>query len=246
MSTDKDWEAWGKENPYYGVISQDKFLGKVLTKTARQEFYRSGEGDIDYIFSHIHKIRPSKAKFRLAVDYGCGVGRLTLPLSKYARRVIGYDISPSMIESARTANAANKTVDFKVIEKSFSNLPDSFDFLNSYIVFQHIPPQIGMKILKQLFGRLEAGGYFSLQLTFGYDRSLLGKTLLYLRERFLPIRYIANLARGRKYNTPNMRMHSYDLNEFNELLFKSNIKEYSTVLTNHGGYWGVFIFGKKD
>lgn len=246
MSTDKDWEKWGTTNPYYGVLSQKKFLGKRLPTETLNEFYRSGESDIDYIFSNLNKIGLAHKKFRLAVDYGCGVGRLTIPIAKRAKKTVGYDVSPAMIETAQTAASKHKNVEFKVVDADMKNLPDSFDYLNSYIVFQHIPPASGMNILDNLFGKLEHGGVFALQLTFGYDRSLVGRALLYLRERVALVRYAANLLRKRPMKTPNMRMHSYDLNEVNELLYRHGVREYGSVLTNHGGYWGVFLFGVKS
>ena len=41
---------------------------------------------------------------RAALDYGCGVGRLTLPLAERCEHVYGVDVSPSMLrEAARNA-----------------------------------------------------------------------------------------------------------------------------------------------
>ena len=42
MTTDSAWEAWGKQDPYYGVITDPKFRKSALTNEAKQEFFEPG------------------------------------------------------------------------------------------------------------------------------------------------------------------------------------------------------------
>ena len=56
MSTDKDWEKWGSDNPYYGVLSDSKFLGSALDEKMEQEFFEAGRGDIDQLMSRVHAL----------------------------------------------------------------------------------------------------------------------------------------------------------------------------------------------
>ncbi|MDA1036163.1 MAG: class I SAM-dependent methyltransferase [Chloroflexi bacterium] len=76
----------------------------------------------------------------VAVDFGCGAGRITLPLARHFDQVTGLDVSPEMADLARTylAGAPNASID--VIEGESIPLPDnSVDFLWSWAVFQHLP-----------------------------------------------------------------------------------------------------------
>src|SRR5690348_8945065 len=76
-----------------------------------------------------------------AVDFGCGVGRLTRHLAGTFRSVSGIDISEEMIARARSLNPslnnvaffANPHPDLRIIADA------SCDFLCSIFVLQHMP-----------------------------------------------------------------------------------------------------------
>jgi trans-aconitate methyltransferase len=81
----------------------------------------------------------------VALDYGCGVGRLTRPLSERFQQVIGVDISSAMLEEARRNLADRPNVSYE-LASSQSNRP--VDFVLSKIVFQHIPPRAALRTLE--------------------------------------------------------------------------------------------------
>ena len=39
---------------------------------------------------------------RRALDFGCGIGRATIPLAGHFDEVVGVDVAPGMIEQARS------------------------------------------------------------------------------------------------------------------------------------------------
>lgn len=47
--TDRDWERIGKSNPYYGVVTEEKYRSANLTESLKEDFFRSGS-DISTIF----------------------------------------------------------------------------------------------------------------------------------------------------------------------------------------------------
>ncbi|MEO6324680.1 MAG: class I SAM-dependent methyltransferase [Thermoanaerobaculia bacterium] len=75
----------------------------------------------------------------VALEIGCGVGRLLAPLSTRAGRVIGVDIAPTMIEKAREYCKAYPNISVLLTEGGLGEPSRSVDFIYSYIVFQHIP-----------------------------------------------------------------------------------------------------------
>lgn len=129
-----DWNARAREDPHYYVAfgrrgqPEDEFLA-----TAR-EIASSLE-------SELRRLPPAEPSSRRALEIGCGPGRLMRPLSRHFGEIHGVDISDEMIRLARRRLADiphahprhNPTSDLAAYAA------ESFDFVYSYAVFQHIP-----------------------------------------------------------------------------------------------------------
>ena len=141
-----DWEIIAQRDPYYGVLSSPAFRSGAITPEARQHFYATGDEDIARLlgwFDQDIAARPSSGR---AVDIGCGVGRLTHAIAKIVPAVSGYDVAESMLAIARSEAPPN--ADF-----STTLPPGPFSWINSYIVFQHIPPDEGLKLIDAALNR---------------------------------------------------------------------------------------------
>ena len=93
----KNWEALGETDPLFGVLSDPtKFGGKWNA----DEFFASGRAHIEKLLRTLADVRASFEPGE-CLDFGCGVGRLTLPLSESFRHTLGVDVAKPMIESAR-------------------------------------------------------------------------------------------------------------------------------------------------
>lgn len=78
--------------------------------------------------------KSSEGHGQYALDFGCGVGRNTSALTKYYKKVVGFDL-PSMISLVPPENQSNNilyTSDWNTA-KSFR-----FDLVLASLVFQHI------------------------------------------------------------------------------------------------------------
>ena len=246
MSTDNDWERWGKENPYFGVYSDEKYLGRTISSDAQINIFNSGVNDVNRVMQAIQKLNNGKVpQFMRAVDFGCGVGRLTLPLSRFSKQTIGLDVSPSMIKSAKQnlATTKFKNITYQVDDGMLSKLKN-YDLVHSYIVLQHIPVQRGEIIIQKLLTGLLPGGFAALHITYAHDASLFRRAVIKSRS-FLPVHYALNILRGRPPRTPLMRMHLYNLARIFRTFNDHGIEQCVTISTNHGGYRGVFIIGQK-
>src|SRR4051812_38611679 len=101
MSTDHAWKQWGEKDPYFGVLTADKFRRHNLTAEAKAEFLDSGRGHVEYVLAMLRKhIDPAFAPRRV-LDFGCGVGRLVIPFAREADEVVGVDVSEGMLAEAR-------------------------------------------------------------------------------------------------------------------------------------------------
>src|SRR4051794_20216366 len=103
LSTDKAWEKFGKDDPYFGVLAHERFTAGQIGANL-SEFFNTGRSAVSQIVERYEAHFGPLPKDR-ALDHGCGVGRLTLPLAERFEEVIGLDVSPSMIAEA-TSNAA--------------------------------------------------------------------------------------------------------------------------------------------
>jgi len=95
-----------------------------------------------------------------ALDFGCGVGRLTQALCQYFERCIGVDIAGSMIKLAWKYNRfgdrchylVNDVGDLRMFEDGH------FDFIYSNIVLQHIPSEYSTHYIREFVRLLSPGG----------------------------------------------------------------------------------------
>src|SRR5687767_3389031 len=172
MSSDRSerdrWEELGSREPYWAVCTHERFRADSLSDRDRDDFFASGEQAVRETFELIE--RHLKTNFRpgLALDYGCGVGRLALPIARRSERAIGVDISEAMLVEAR-ANARRQgveNVEFQLPEEALAAQGPDLDFIHSYIVFQHIEPRLGIDITRSLLRRLKPGGVGSLHYSF--------------------------------------------------------------------------------
>src|SRR5450432_1940336 len=147
--TDADWRELGRSQPYWGVLSNDAFLRENITPETIEAFYACGRPYIDEIVGRLDAATGAKPSGR-GLDFGCGVGRLTEAMAEHVDEVVGLDVSPGMLDVARRGGKATY----------LQALPEgmTFDWINSFIVFQHIPPDRGEAILADLLGRLNADG----------------------------------------------------------------------------------------
>lgn len=100
-------------------------------------------------------------------EIGCGVGRLTCPISGNVESITGVDVSPRMVELARrlcTARNATFVIgDGRTLEPGWSS---TFDVGFSMTTFQHIPPDAQQGYLHEVRRVLIPGGRFRLQFVF--------------------------------------------------------------------------------
>ena len=168
MSTDIEWEKWGMKDPYYAVLTHEKFRSSRLTAEARHEFFESGRNDINHVLETCRRYFNPEFSPKSVLDFGCGVGRLLMPLAKIADHAVGLDVSEAMLQEA-LRNCEQNSVRNVAVYKSddtLSSLSGSFDLIHSYIVLQHIPVERGRRIFHNLLTHLNEGGICAIQLTY--------------------------------------------------------------------------------
>jgi trans-aconitate methyltransferase len=227
-----DWNALGEAQPYFAVLTEDRFLRENLSDDDRQAFFASGEADIAYLFDLIPGFAPKSA-----LDFGCGIGRLTRALTKRVDHVAGVDAAPSMLRLARE-NVPNATFSSTIPEQKF-------DLIVSLIVFQHIPIRRGEALLDELLGHLEAGGVAALQFTFRRPGSSLRRIARAVRARVPLVHRITQRLRGER-PMPYMQMNEYEQPRVLAIMRRHGCGEPRIIPTNHGGIEGAIVIVSKE
>jgi SAM-dependent methyltransferase len=234
--TDKDWIKIAEDRPYFGVLTNSKFANP--TPEALVDFFRSGEDNVAHSLRVLrHFFGPFAPKS--ALDFGCGVGRLTIPLAKETGKAVGVDVAPKMRElAAKHGNAQGVDVEF------VATVPDGrqFDFVISLIVLQHIPPQRGYRLIGDLWRAVASNGGFNIQFPIYKDQSHQGELIRDMR------RYRFDGETAYNYSSDvedaiQMSMYDYDLSRvLGEIESPDSIY---LERTKHGGCHGVNLYARK-
>ncbi len=130
-----DWNERAREDAHYyvafGAREQDE-----------DSFYDTGKeviAGLEWELRHLGVAANPRA--RRALEIGCGPGRLVKPMSRNFGEIHGVDVADEMIKIARgrlrdVKNAHVHSGDGATLSQ-FAD--ESFDFVYSYAVFQHVP-----------------------------------------------------------------------------------------------------------
>lgn len=248
MSTrdDADWQRLGRD-PYWAVLTDPRFRLATMSQADRDEFFGGGERHAAAVFAACETWRPAPWSPRRALDFGCGVGRLLPALARRCAAVVGADVAPAMLEEA-VANCrrlALSNVDLVRVGDAAAELEGEFDFIHSVIVFQHIAPARGERLLAELCGRLAPGGIAALHFTTGARTPDVGGRGDGWREDSRLLRPLANLLAGRPLGEPPMRMYTYDENRLLRIGAEQQCRALDSQPFAVPGHDSVFLYFEK-
>jgi SAM-dependent methyltransferase len=199
----------------------------------RERFFETGYKQVSRIAERIESFTDETLDSRRALDFGCGVGRLALPLAERCEYVYGLDVSPSVLaqadENAKQMNVTN--VEWVQADR-LSELSGRYDLVISVLVFQHIRARRGERTLAALLAGLRAGGVGVINMTLRPDDPLTG--LLHwglhaprqarpARKARSPARTPMQMIRGLDWSYPYMLRNSYSLNRLSRVLAAGGI-----------------------
>lgn len=244
-SSDRAWIELGDKDPYFGVLTDRKFRADEI-EANREDFFESGGNYVSETLALIDR-HCGPVDYGRALDFGCGVGRLTLPLARRFREAVGIDVSPGMIREA-VANAAAAEVGnavFQLTDDELGGVEGQFNFINTYIVLQHIPVRRGLAIIERLAGLLAPGGVASLHFTVDRQQGRVRDALYWAQTRLPVVHKAANLLRRRRIGEPLMQMNEYPLPTVLELLHRHGIRAPAVLLDRQDEILAVRLMGRK-
>ena len=153
----QSWEHLGDTRAHHSVLTSKDFLPDSLEQNIGA-FWKSGENEVKEIEAILKRHNLNIEEVKTAVEYGCGVGRVTVPLSKRVRAMHAYDISRPHLDYAKEhANEESATINFHLVSDPLGKLQPC-DLFYSRIVFQHNPPPIIYKLIENAMEALNPGG----------------------------------------------------------------------------------------
>jgi SAM-dependent methyltransferase len=158
----KNWETLAQQDPMWAIISDPNKKGRQWDSAA---FFQSGEAAIDHLFLEIAQLNFS-LRSGTALDFGCGLGRLTQGICKRFAKTYGIDISPTMVAEAARYNRYGSACEYVVNDSNdlrrFDN--NAFDFICSSLVLQHIQAEASKIYMAEFMRVLKPGGLLFFQL----------------------------------------------------------------------------------
>lgn len=154
------WTHMGSAYPHHSVLTAQEFLPQNLTKAALEEFWASGDREVSVIAAVLRRNGFDDLGHKVACEFGCGLGRVTVPLSKMFKQVHAYDISESHLSAAalRAREQGTDNVVFHLCPADPEIVIEKCDFFYSRIVFQHNPPPLMRELVRGCLTSLRPGG----------------------------------------------------------------------------------------
>ncbi|HEY6308106.1 MAG TPA: class I SAM-dependent methyltransferase [Candidatus Angelobacter sp.] len=223
----ENWEGFAQVDPLWAICVDSQRRGNQWTK---KEFFETGKTEIGRVMTYLRSLGLFSDMGSPALDFGCGVGRLTRALAQYFPECWGVDISPTMIRLAEEFNQDCAQCHFWLNAKDdLHRFPDEhFGFIYSSIVLQHIQRKYVVRYLVELIRVLKAGGIFVFQAPEREKSSLVYQ----LRNKVGFRRRITRLRGQKSLDAFHMKMHCITEREIRELLSRQPVRIVDVKLTN--------------
>ena len=160
----KTWNSFAESAPLWSVLTCGTATNFEWNET---EFFIRGEQTVNRMLDHLRCswIQPEKNR---VLDFGCGVGRLSLNLTNHFHEVLGIDISENMVERANFYKEKLGIENCRFVHNTKDDLSiltdDHFDLIVSMITLQHMEAKYIRSYLKEFVRVLRPHGILYFQL----------------------------------------------------------------------------------
>ncbi len=222
------WDRLASEDPMWAVLSRPE---KRHGKWDEDEFFETGESFVEEKLAWVRSIAGELPNGPV-LDFGCGLGRLTQPLSQHFSSAVGVDISATMIARAEAANRHGDRCTFFLNERSDLGAFDdaSFGFVCTHIVLQHMPLALSAGYLREFMRVLRPGGLAFIQMN-----EVTRNPVLRLLHRVLPTEQIHALLKHRERAA--FSMYGRDLEEAERILASAGGRVIGVATAPYGRWW---------
>jgi SAM-dependent methyltransferase len=156
----REWEELAHFDPLWAILVKKE---RQFGKWDLNEFFASGQREVDALMVSRGFSAGNNGR---ALDFGCGVGRLSAALCTYFGEVYGVDISQEMVRLAKEFTPScslfvNQADNLKLFQNDF------FDFIYSNIVLQHQSTrEIAKSYIREFVRVIKPGGLIVFQMPY--------------------------------------------------------------------------------
>jgi SAM-dependent methyltransferase len=178
----RNWEGFAQTDPLWSICTDPQ---KRKNKWKPEEFFATGRKEIGTVLGCIGGLGLKVDEHSPALDFGCGVGRLTRAMAAHFQECWGIDISPTMIRLAQEFNRNIPQCSFLLNEQdSLAGFADNyFGFIYTSVVLQHIAEPYSRNYLMELIRLLRPGGALVFQIPDRFHQSAAQKLRMKLALR---------------------------------------------------------------
>lgn len=170
------WAKQGSSNPWAAALD-NVMLGTDIPLEQKLQFYHSGGAWINEMLqrldeSSIKGFLPKDISHASALDFGCGLGRMSNSIAKLGfKQTLCVDSAQSMLDAAKVAlrelagrgtvmRDALKRIGFVISGPDLlcSVSPGSMDFVHSVLTLQYMKPLVQASYIEQFCDALRVGG----------------------------------------------------------------------------------------
>src|SRR5262249_43296805 len=94
------WEEYARAEPYWSVLTEERFVRAQLTEERRTAFFAPVRQHVAGLLAMLRRHFETSFPPRRVLDFGSGAGRLAIPFAELGAEVLGLDVSPSMVAEA--------------------------------------------------------------------------------------------------------------------------------------------------
>lgn len=192
------WEQFAKDDPFWAVLTDS---AKSDGRWQANDFFATGREEIAVLRNHLLRLGSWPAEQPVALDFGCGVGRLTQALAPHCSAVYGLDISEQMLRVADKLNRYPTICHYRLNDTADLGQFKShlFDLIYTSIVLQHVPVRYIHGYLCEFVRVLKPGGVLVFQIPDHFRArqeklSLMARARRVLRLRSRLRRFVAKPA----------------------------------------------------
>jgi SAM-dependent methyltransferase len=157
----EQWDHIAAENAFFGVVSRDEFESPEAVDLDR--FWKTGRQDVDSLLT---LVGVEATQPLVALEIGCGLGRMTHRFAERFAFVYALDVSPAMLEEAGRHWGHLENVEWVLGSgEDLGRMADAqVDWIFSFWVLQHIPrAEVALNYVRETGRVLKVGGRAFLQ-----------------------------------------------------------------------------------
>lgn len=252
-NTDLYWEMFARSDPYWAVITYDMYKSKNMNEEHKKHFFETGVQYVESIHEVIKRYIDPDFHGKNALDFGCGVGRVLIPLAQRGYSVTGIDVSETMLALCEENLKDTGAKDFRLLKEVDDQalVDKKFDLVNTFIALQHIPFTRGLKLIPKLLDLVSQKGVGIIHITYypikaSENRMVKLKSLVkdqILKHKFLNVLY--EKIKKRQLEIP-MPLYGYPLNEIFWMIQSRGFNNVYMRFSDHGKFKGLFLFIQRN